>query len=129
MRSMKEVSNASSLSMIRSVLLEVEKRILDAPAAITNKPSEYEAMREKRRVRDSKCLDEMLNCCGKWNALSDDEDDDDGSKKLRDAMRDEEKKSFYSSSSGNLGSWISSRLWGSSSADSENVAHPYVVVF
>ena len=124
-RSMKEVSNASSLSMIRSVLLEVEKRILDAPAAITNKSSEYEAMREKRRVRDSKCLDEMLNCCGKWNALSDDEDDDDGSKKLRDAMRDEEKKSFYSSSSGNLGSWISTRLWGASSADSENTAHPY----
>ena len=129
-RSMKEVSNASSLSSIRSVLLEVEKRILDAPAAITNKSSEYEGMREKRRVRDSKCLDEVLNCCGKWDALSDDDDDDhDSSKRLCDTMRDEEKKSFYSSSSGNLGSWISSRLWGSSSADSENVAHPYVVVF
>ena len=88
-------------------------------------------MREKRRVRDSKCLDEVLNCCGKGDALSDDDDDDDhdSSKRLCDAMRDEEKKSFYSSSSGNLGSWISTRLWGASSADSENVAHPYVVVF
>ena len=53
--------------------------------------------------------------------MSDDDDDDD-----RNALKNEEKKAFYSSSSGNLGAWISTRLWGSSSADSEkNITHPY----
>ena len=68
-RSMKELSNVASLSIMRNALCEVEKRILDNSEAITDKPSEYEAMCERRRVRDSKCLDEMLKCCGMWCSL------------------------------------------------------------
>jgi len=125
-RCMNEVSkDATSLLRICSSLSEVEKRILNMPEAITNQAADYETMRQKRKDRDAKRLDELLRCCGTWSELSDDDEEEEEEKGEEEEEKeefntDEKRKSFYSSSSGNLGSWISTRLWGAAATNNNN---------